>query len=667
MLSSPKRIPALILRLLFVSSVLALALSAAGQASAQVTSPEVTELADAASIVLTGRVSGVTVGADAGAIYTYATVAVREVLKGDLSESTVVVKQLGGTLPSLGLYIADQATFQPNEEVLLFLAARPRDGTLYTVGLSRGKMPMRPDLAAGASATAQSGDRVALDGALRSTVRGSRVHTADFVAVPPELDLAAPSYSFIPGGEGGPARWHEADEGRRIPIDYQNVADVGALDAAISAWNGVGTRLQLERAATGPAVCPARNFTGNGRIALYWNDPCGEVGDGDSATFGVGGGFFTPGFQRTINGVTFNAFVQGLAILNNTGPHLSSAACLRDAATHVLGHAIGFGHSSSSSAVMYPTLRPGCTSGSSGLGGDDIDGLRAIYPATASGGSPPQTPTNLTASVVLDTVTLSWTPATSGGPAQSFVIEASLAPGPPVIASLPTQNATPQLVVGGVPPGTYYVRVQARNVLGSSAFSGWAPLTVAPCTAPGAPTNVAYTTADNLVSFTWTPPASGVTQGYNFYAGSAPGLTDIGGLALGPETGFGGLAAYGTYFVRVAARNSCAVGPVSSPDLRVVIAPCTAPPTPPSGLTFTRSGNLVTLNWNAPTTGNLPSRYVILAGSAPGVTDLAAFATTDNARSFQTTAPPGRYFVRVLSRNNCGDSGASNEVVIDVP
>lgn len=644
-----------------------MALSAADQASAQATSPEVTELADAASIVLTGRVTGVTVGSEAAAIYTYATIAVSDVLKGEVREASVVVKQLGGTLPTLGLYIADQATFAPNEDVLLFLAVRPRDGTLYTVGLSRGKMPVRPDLASGTSATARSGDRIAVNGALRSAVRDSATHPATFVAVPPELDLAAPSYTFIPGGEGGPARWHEADEGRRIPVDYQNVADVGALDAAISAWNGVGTRLQLERAATGPAVCPARNFTGNGRIALYWNDPCGEVSDSDSATFGVGGGFFTPGFQKTINGVTFNAFVQGLAILNNTGPHQSSAACLRDAATHVLGHAIGFGHSGSSNAVMYPTLRPGCTSGSSGLGGDDIDGLRAIYPATAGGGSPPQTPTNLTASVVLDTVTLSWTPATSGGAAQSFVIEASYVAGPPVIASLATADATPQLVVGAVLPGTYYVRVQARNVLGSSAFSGWTPLTVAPCTPPGAPTNVAYTTADNLVSLTWTPPASGITQGYNLYAGSAPGVTDILGAALGPEPGLSALAAYGTYFVRLAARNSCAVGPVSAPDLQVVVAPCTTPPTAPSGLSFTRTGNIVTLNWNAPTTGNRPSRYVILAGSASGVTDLAALETTSNATAFQTTAPPGRYFVRVLGRNNCGDSAASNEVVINVP
>ncbi|MEZ5284063.1 MAG: matrixin family metalloprotease [Vicinamibacterales bacterium] len=183
-------------------------------------------------------------------------------------------------------------------------------------------------------------------------------------------------------------------------------AAAAQLDAALGAWNAVGSRLQLDRAATGGATCPSSGFTGNGRIGLYWNDPCNEIGDGDPLTFGVGGGFFTPGFQKTINGVVFNKFLQGLAILNNTGPHLTTAACLQDAVTHVLGHAVGLGHSGDSGAVMSATLRSGCSSGSAGLASDDIEGLRSIYPAVPSGGSPPNPPTALTNSVALDTVTL---------------------------------------------------------------------------------------------------------------------------------------------------------------------------------------------------------------------------------------------------------------------
>ena len=90
-------------------------------------------------------------------------------------------------------------------------------------------------------------------------------------------------------------------------------------------------------------------------------------------------------------------------------------------------------------------------------------------------------------------------------------------------------------------------------MLGSSTFSGWVPVTVVPCAAPGMPTNFRYTTADDLVSLTWTPPAGGVTQGYILFAGSAPGVTDILATALGPTPGFAAQAVYGTYFVRITA------------------------------------------------------------------------------------------------------------------
>ena len=330
-------------RLLFAACVLALTVSVPSRPAAQATRPQLLDLADASSLVVTGRVKSVDVRADAGAIYTYATVSVSEVLKGELGETSVVVKVLGGTLGNVGLFIADQASFASDERVLLFLNSRPRDGTLYTVGLSRGKWQVLPDLQTGAPAALNGGERVFIDSGFRSIVAASAQQVEPFIAVPLELAVVAPAFAFIPASEGGPARWHEADDGVHIPVDYQTIpgglpgGGGSALEAAVEGWNGVGTRLRLDWGQTGNAVCPAQNFTGNGRIALYWNDPCGEIGDGDAATFGVGGGFFTPGFQKTINGVTFNAFLQGLAILNNTGPHLSAAACLRDAVTHVLG------------------------------------------------------------------------------------------------------------------------------------------------------------------------------------------------------------------------------------------------------------------------------------------------------------------------------------------
>jgi hypothetical protein len=375
---------------------------------------------------------------------------------------------------------------------------------------------------------------------------------------------------------------------------------------------------------------------------------------------GYGGGYYTPGLQKTINGVTFDRYLEGFAILNQGEPLTSRPNCRTDAALHVLGHAIGLGDSDQSSAVMWSRLRASC----SGLAQDDRDGLAAIYPPVASGGSPPQPPTAITNVVALNAVTLSWTPATSGGAAQSYVVEASSQPGGPLIASLPTLDASTTVTVNGVQPGTYYVRVRARNALGTSGASPETVVNVGPCTAPGVPTNLSYTLGDNLVTLNWTPPASGVVQGYWLYAGTAPGGSDALVASLGATATFSGYGQWGTYYIRLAARNSCATGPVSTPDLQVVIAPCTAVPNAPTSLQWSRSGTLVTLTWNAPTAGNLPSRYVIEAGDRQGSSNLLVFPTTNNATSFVASAAVGTYYVRIKGRNNCGDSVASNEVIV---
>ena len=102
----------------------------------------------------------------------------------------------------------------------------------------------------------------------------------------------------------------------------------------------------------------------------------------------------------------------------------------------------------------------------------------------------------------------------------------------------------------------------------------------------------------------------------------------------------------------------------ASSSVDELCTPCTAAPNAPANLAWSRSGNIVTLTWTAPTTGNLPSRYVIEAGDSQGSSNLLVFPTTTNATSFMASAEVGNYYVRVRGRNNCGDSGASNEVIV---
>jgi peptidyl-Asp metalloendopeptidase len=88
-------------------------------------------------------------------------------------------------------------------------------------------------------------------------------------------------------------------------------------------------------------------------------------------------------------------------------------------------------------------------------------------------------------------------------------------------------------------------------------------------------------------------------------------------------------------------------------------------PQPPGSLAANTVGSSVSLTWAAPS-GAVTS-YVIEAGSAPGLADLANFSTGSTATSFSATGVGnGTYYVRVKAANAAGTSGASNEVTLVV-
>lgn len=83
---------------------------------------------------------------------------------------------------------------------------------------------------------------------------------------------------------------------------------------------------------------------------------------------------------------------------------------------------------------------------------------------------------------------------------------------------------------------------------------------------------------------------------------------------------------------------------------------------PPVNLTFTLSGQVVTLQWSA-SPGAVD--YVVEAGSVAGGSDLYR-AAVGAALSVSVTAPPGRYYVRVRARAANGESAPSNEILVVV-
>jgi predicted phage tail protein len=170
-------------------------------------------------------------------------------------------------------------------------------------------------------------------------------------------------------------------------------------------------------------------------------------------------------------------------------------------------------------------------------------------------------------------VTLTWGAPSTGDAPSSYLLEASLSPGGPLIASFAVTNTS--LVVTNVPNGVYYARVRAVNADGSSAASNEVIVVV-----PGG--------------------------------------------------------------------GNCAV-----------------PPNPPANLTSSVFGTFVTLNWTAPAGACVAAGYVVQAGSAPGLSDIAVI-NVGNVNSLSVSAPPGVYHVRVVALNGFGGSIASNEVVVTV-
>ena len=300
--------------------------------------------------------------------------------------------------------------------------------------------------------------------------------------------------------------------------------------------------------------------------------------------------------------------------------------------------------------------------------GDSVPSPEAVATVTVPNGRPgrPSRPRVWTSG---RTVSMDWDAPLDGDPVTRYTLEVGSAPGLAnlVVAPLSTSRS---FAAGGVPDGTFWLRVRGENGYGIGDPSEDVGLVMGPaggCVGlPLAPGSLGSSVAGSIVSLAWSAPVSGVTPtGYVLYAGSAPGRADLVTFSTGSTvTGWSGAAPPGVYHVRVAARTACGVGPLSN-EVAVAVG-ATAPPAAPESLTSIVVGRTISLSWSPPPSGPAPGGYVLEVGSSSTATDVARIELSA-VTTISGAVPPGRYFLRVRARAGGVTGAPSNEVDVVVP
>jgi Putative Ig domain/Matrixin/Ig-like domain from next to BRCA1 gene len=386
------------------------------------------EMLIGARAIVTGKVLRIESGFDAqqDRIYTYITVKVQQVLKGQISERRIVLKELGGQVGNQGLTVWGNPQFKRGERVLLYLDTW-KDGSLRTYQMCLGKFSVVQDAATGheyvqrdesdentavlrpQSLSEQPGrtitDRMELSSYLRMVsdrLAVNRQRSEEFQqtyygniplnARPADYQKLAghgeihPEWTYISGAH---PRWFEPDSG--LPVTFvvntdqaPNAQIMDDIAAAMNCWSSVpGTSLRIVSGGT-TSIC--REGSGNNLILFNACDGRWSAGSGCSGVLALGGLGWN-GNSRIINGVTYLQAQGGFISFNPFASCSFGNHCnVREITTHEMGHAMGLGHSTDPSATMYAfahfdgrcaTVMP-----------DDIAGITTIYPGAGGGGTP---------------------------------------------------------------------------------------------------------------------------------------------------------------------------------------------------------------------------------------------------------------------------------------
>lgn len=184
-------------------------------------------------------------------------------------------------------------------------------------------------------------------------------------------------------------------------------------------------------------------------------------------------------------------------------------------------------------------------------------------------------------------------------------------------------------------------------------------------TAPGAPSGLTAASTAAGLQFSWSPPTSGgAPTAYVLEAGVSPGTTAV-ALPSATSSLLVPGAPAGVFFLRVKAVNGFGTGPASAEIVLTLGSGGTVAPNPPSNLFVWTSGGRLTMTWAAPSSGTVPTGYVVEAGTASGLANIASINVTGRSFVFDPV-PNGFFFLRVRSRSAAGLGAPTSEVMINV-
>lgn len=179
----------------------------------------------------------------------------------------------------------------------------------------------------------------------------------------------------------------------------------------------------------------------------------------------------------------------------------------------------------------------------------------------------PGVPVGIRTNVQGALASLAWQPPSRGGVPSGYLVSVGSAPGwSDVLSEAPVGNVL--AASGSVPPGTYYARVQAMNLMGVGAPSPDAILQVG-TSPPSPPMGFRAVWSNRRVQLTWNGPADGSAFSFVLEAGTAPGANDVGAINTGAARTFSAEVPPGKFFVRV--RSVGAQGQLSLPSAELIL------------------------------------------------------------------------------------------------